>query len=231
MTLDWMKPWILVFLVLSGSVGFNMMFMQPPGEQMLARARQLQSETRTSAWDGRSQDVPAPALTNPRLGPSSMRQVASAAPPSSEGVELIRAIQRELGSRGYETGGTDGMPGLLTRAAIMAYQHDNKLPLTGEASEELLQAIIFGREGATLTVADAGRATGQAERIVRNVQEQLNALGYNAGPANGRLNEETIRAIRAFETAQSLQVTGRVSGPLVARLGRTPGSGKLAAGQ
>lgn len=228
MTLDWMKPWILVFLVLSGSVGFNIMFMQPPGEQTLARARQAAPETRVSSWDSQQPNSHAPAAS-PRLGPGNMRTVAAAGPPSTEGVELTRAIQRELGSRGYETGGTDGMPGLLTRAAIMAYQHDNKLPLTGEASEELLQAIIFGREGAKETVTDGGRTTGQAERIVRNVQEQLNALGYNAGPANGRLTEDTMRAIRAFETAQSLQVTGRVSGPLVARLGRMPG--RLAAGQ
>lgn len=230
MTLDWMKPWILVFFILSGSLGFNMMFMQPPSEQTLARARQIGPETRISAWD--SQPPVTPAASTPRHGQTSAKAVvAMAAPPSPEGVELIRAIQRELGSRGYETGGTDGMPGLLTRAAIMAYQHDSKLPLTGEASEQLLQAIIFGREDTKATVADAGRATGQAERIVRNVQEQLNALGYNAGPVNGRLSEDTMRAIREFETAQSLQVTGRVSGPLVARLGRMPGPGRLAAGQ
>ena len=59
-----------------------------------------------------------------------MARAADPAPPSSETPETIRAIQRELQARGYEAGAADGVPRLVTRAAIMAYEHDNGLPLS-----------------------------------------------------------------------------------------------------
>jgi len=39
-----------------------------------------------------------------------------------------------------------------------------------------------------------------------------------------------MRAIRAFETDQSLPETGRISGPLISRLARISGDGKVASG-
>ena len=37
--------------------------------------------------------------------------------------------------------------GLATRAAIMAFEHDHGLALTGEASEALLKRILLGAAG------------------------------------------------------------------------------------
>ena len=38
--------------------------------------------------------------------------------------DLTRAIQRELKAKGYEAGAVDGVIGLVTRGAIMAYESD-----------------------------------------------------------------------------------------------------------
>jgi hypothetical protein len=38
------------------------------------------------------------------------------------------------------------------------------------------------------------------------------------------LSEETIRAIRKFESAQGMKETGRISGPLAAKLAGLAGS-------
>ncbi len=56
-------------------------------------------------------------------------------------------MQRELQIRGYETGARDGVAGVMTRGAIMAYEHDHGLPLTARPSQELLKAIILGEGG------------------------------------------------------------------------------------
>ncbi len=64
--------------------------------------------------------------------------------------------------------------------------------------------------------------------MIRSVQRSLAKLGYKAGAANGRLTPETTRAIRAFEGDQALPETGRVSGPLISRLARLSGDGRVA---
>ena len=66
--------------------------------------------------------------------------------------------------------------------------------------------------------------------MIRSVQRSLAKLRYKPGPANGRLTPETARAIRAFEGDQALPETGRVSGPLISRLARLSGDGRVAQG-
>jgi peptidoglycan hydrolase-like protein with peptidoglycan-binding domain len=152
----------------------------------------------------------------------------------SAAAETVGAIQRELGARGYAPGAADGVPGLVTRAAIMAFEHDNAMPLTGEPSDALLKAIVIGasRELIGAHLASLNKEKRQrAESLIRTVQTSLTGIGYNAGKVSGRMSEESERAIREFETDQGLAVTGRISGPLVARLARAAGNGRLAFGQ
>jgi peptidoglycan hydrolase-like protein with peptidoglycan-binding domain len=116
----------------------------------------------------------------------------------------------------------DGIPGLVTRAAIMAYESDRGLPLTGEPGQSLLQNIVLG------TDAGAGQASRvepgpQAQAVIKAVQRSLAGLGFAPGPINGRLGDETARAIRKFEAAQGMKESGRISGPLIARLTRLAG--------
>jgi peptidoglycan hydrolase-like protein with peptidoglycan-binding domain len=157
---------------------------------------------------------------------------APGVPPASDADDIIRGIQRELRQRGYEPGAANGVASPTTRAAIMAYQRDHGLPLTGEPSEELLKAIVFE----TSAVPRTPRTGGSAERRnhserVRTLQQWLAALGYTVGKIDGRIGEETRQAIRKFETDQGLPATGRVSGQLVAQLTRVGGLLRRAAGQ
>ena len=48
------------------------------------------------------------------------------------------AIQRGLARAGFDPGATDGVIGSATRAAISAYQAARGLPVTGEATVDLL---------------------------------------------------------------------------------------------
>jgi peptidoglycan hydrolase-like protein with peptidoglycan-binding domain len=43
---------------------------------------------------------------------------------------------------------------------------------------------------------------------VRNVQQALNAKGFNAGPADGQWGPSTETALKQFQTAQGLPSTG-----------------------
>ncbi|QBF32696.1 lytic murein transglycosylase [Thalassococcus sp. S3] len=51
------------------------------------------------------------------------------------------ALQERLTSRGFDTGGSDGVIGPKTREAISAYQASRGLPATGDPSVELLRSL------------------------------------------------------------------------------------------
>ncbi len=69
--------------------------------------------------------------------------IRAAFPPDAQG--LTRAdrvdLQRLLTAAGFDTGGTDGVIGARTRAAIEGWEARNGLPVTGEATADLLRRL------------------------------------------------------------------------------------------
>ncbi len=148
----------------------------------------------------------------------------SAAAGVQEG-DLVRVIQRELANRQYALGPADGVPGLMTRAAILAFEFDHGHPLTAEPSQGLLKAILIGAPGAA---TDAGRAPGEkARQLIATVQASLAALGYAGAGNDGRLGEATRRAIREFEMDRGLPRSGRVSPLLIQELAKAARKGRM----
>jgi peptidoglycan hydrolase-like protein with peptidoglycan-binding domain len=145
---------------------------------------------------------------------------AAAGPGEVTDAETVRAIQRELKLRGYGPVPVNGTIGLATRAAIMAFEHDHGMALSAEASERLLKRIVLGAvEPANVShsIADRG-ASPRAAEVIRSVEQWLAALGYQPGHTDGRLGEETVKAIREFEVDKGLVPRGRISAELVGRL-------------
>jgi peptidoglycan hydrolase-like protein with peptidoglycan-binding domain len=179
-----------------------------------------------------AQPVPEPGTNDaPRVTASSeggdgaptaraQKPMQPTATPGVSQAEIIRGVQRELTSRGYAAGQPDGIVGLVTRAAIMAYEHDYGLALTAEPSEDLLNRIVLG----SAAPLDQGRTDGDvilsadAKAVVQMVVQSLTALGYKPGNDATALTTETRRAIHDFEAAQKLPETGRISAQLVSRL-------------
>ncbi len=69
--------------------------------------------------------------------------IQSGFPPDANGLTQDDrvALQQRLTARGYDTQGADGVIGPNTRTAISAYQAANGLPVTGEPSAALLNAL------------------------------------------------------------------------------------------
>jgi len=230
---------ILAFAALSAGVAGNLLLMQSPlpgsGGRVLAdRTTQklAQERGRKLAIDQAAEAITVtPALPAP--APAAPASIVAAVQPPSGAHETTAAVQRLLLARGYEPGATDGVQGLVTRAAVMAFEHDHGLALTGEASELLLRALQNGPASISAAgyAAAAKEKRARAEQVVRTVQQSLSGLGYGAGKPTGRLNDETERAIREFEIDQRLPETGRISGQLVGRLARAAGNGRIAAGR
>lgn len=132
--------------------------------------------------------------------------------------KLIAGIQRELAAHGYDPGKVNGKAGIVTRAAILAFQFDQRLVLTAEPSPELLRQIVMGMSG---PAGGADEPAGdKAIRIIGGAQRLLTRLGYKPGPIDGQLNETTRKALKRFETDSGFVPKGRVSGEVIAELAR-----------
>ena len=146
--------------------------------------------------------------------------------------DLTRAVQRELQVLGYEAGGVDGVAGLTTRAAILAFEWDAGLPLTGEPAQHILQALLMGNGRNGVAGAGIGVPPGvQAAQVIRTVQQCLTALGYGNFNNAGTMTAETQRALRLFEVHEGLTETGRISGQLASRVMRLSGEKRFADGR
>lgn len=144
--------------------------------------------------------------------------------PSLAGAETIRGIQRQLLSQGYDPGLVDGVNGLLTRAAIMAYQHDKGLSVTGEVSERLLKQIVFGESDPSIAASAKQAIPRETIALIKAVQQILAKMGYDPGPVDGILGASTRRAIQNFEQEQKMSAKGRISGRLLKALVRVTGT-------
>ncbi len=132
-------------------------------------------------------------------------------------LELVAAIQRELLARKYKPA-RDGSAGIVTRAAILAYEFDHGLPLTATPNEQILQNIIFGVSKENTRKISKSNMTKASHDIIREVQKVLQDLEYFNGKADGFMGKETRKAIRKFEKHRKIKLTGRVSGLLLREL-------------
>jgi peptidoglycan hydrolase-like protein with peptidoglycan-binding domain len=144
--------------------------------------------------------VHEPVAPTPRVSPAGPEVLPPPAP-------IVKSIQRELTSRGYACGRRDGVLSQETRAAIMAYEFDEKLSLTGEASEAVLKSLIFTKAAGLPSKAKGASADRfeQRNEVVGAVQQMLVQFGYISGPADGQLDGRTREAIRKFEEERGMK--------------------------
>jgi len=72
---------------------------------------------------------------------------------------------------------------------------------------------------ATTTTYSSTPAPGYNAAMVRDVQQALNAKGYNAGPADGQFGPSTRDALRRFQQTSGLPQTGEPDGQTLSALG------------
>jgi Putative peptidoglycan binding domain len=227
---------LATFAAITVMVGVNIAFLQPSPltlarTQPLAHALVSQQPLTLVPLTLAQASVPAAhyldgARRFARLMPDQARVAGAGdtlpeAPDAEGDKQTITAVQRELVSRGYGPLTPDGVPGLVTRAAIMAYEFDHRLPLKGEATASLLARIVLGSSANETVDAAAGRVRSpEAEIVLRTVQQSLAGLGYQVGKIDGHTSDDIARAIREFEVDEGMKQSGRVSAELFTRLAK-----------
>jgi len=124
----------------------------------------------------------------------------------------VKDLQLSLQQLGYSPGTADGIFGSRTRAAVMAFQTDNRLVADGivgpNTANALNQALGVGR----VTYLKVGSKGPE----VKQLQLDLTILGYQPGPADGIFGNRTREAVIAFQRDRGLAADGIV-GPATSR--------------
>ncbi len=125
----------------------------------------------------------------------------------AKGPRLHAALRRELGRRGYSD--QLNIPANGLKLAVLAYEFDNSLPLTGEPTEALLKRILFDmNQGPRGAFADRAELN---PKLVIEAQRMLLGLGFFRGTFSGRMDVWTSSAIKDFERHRGIALTGRLT--------------------
>lgn len=197
---------LVAFVALAAAITYNATFLQkgPHPSPMAIDAQRSESRPVKSAREERKFTKTLTKHSEP-----------SASLPRSK---TIMALQRKLADNGYEPGPVDGVHGHMTRAAIMAYQDDNGLAVTGEASDRLLKNMILGASLGDAEEKSSAPLPEETKNLIMAVQLTLTKLGYDPGPSDGLWGASTRKAIEHFERGRKLSIKGRISGRFIKHL-------------
>ena len=120
----------------------------------------------------------------------------------------VYVLQKRLRQMGYFEGECTGSFGDLTQQAVMRFQTENQLEPTGVADGATWAAIYSGaavapRREDVLQIGDFGES-------IQQMQRRLNALGFFDHEVTGEFDYVTETAVRLFQMAAELSVTGEV---------------------
>ena len=120
----------------------------------------------------------------------------------------VRNLQNDLKTLGYLASNADGAFGTGTEAAVKAFQKNHKLTqdgLVGASTRSQISAAVkakIERENSVLKLGSKGDK-------VKNLQSNLNELGYKAGTPDGQFGSGTQDAVIRFQKTYGLTPDGQ----------------------
>lgn len=132
----------------------------------------------------------------------------------------VKNLQNTLNSLGYHAGSADGIFGKNTKNAVMDFQRDHSLSVDGIAGSNTFAAIEKALNSGNTKPSAPSQEQNNASLLklgmrgsgVKNLQNNLNSLGYHAGSADGIFGQNTKNAVVAFQRDHGLSVDG-IAGP------------------
>jgi peptidoglycan hydrolase-like protein with peptidoglycan-binding domain len=125
---------------------------------------------------------------------------------------FVRTTQAELNLHGYDAGPPDGALSPKTQNAIREYEQDAKLPVDGCVSQGLVDHLQF-----VLPRVEKARGP-RSKPDVLEVQTELTRRGFYVGAVDGVEGMRTRDAVRRFQEAAKLPVTGNIDETVAASI-------------
>ncbi|WP_038034925.1 peptidoglycan-binding protein [Thermopetrobacter sp. TC1] len=229
----------IVIVLFSGAIAYNLFFVQSAIKQarngaIVVEPDRLGELARhvAEAEKRRGHGLPA-RLVRTTVRPDGLngreRDAAKAA--------VVLAAQRSLKKLGFYHGALDGRLGPATRRALLAFQKRLGLKATGIPDQTTLDRLRYEERlralsGNTASIAPfapttekralatpAKTKTAAGDARITAVQFALARAGFDPGDIDGRLGPATIRALKRFQAAKGLAVTGRPDAATLKALG------------
>lgn len=145
--------------------------------------------------------------------------------------DAVKTLQQQLATAGHgPRGGADGIFGSATQTALKAFQQANGLPATGTVDPATAAALAKAAPAAPAPAPAAssgalvGLKIGSTGNLVKRVQTTLMGVGFTVvGGADGVYGVLTANAVRSFQNANALAVTGQVDAATAALLEKVGG--------
>ena len=128
----------------------------------------------------------------------------------------VYALQRRLTEMGYYKGDCTGNYSDLTVQAVTQFQLDSGMEGTGNA-DAATWAALYSDSAVTRRRADVLRQGDSGERV-EQVRKRLSVMGYLGAGAGETYDYAVETAVRLFQMANSLPVTGNVDAQTLASL-------------
>lgn len=169
-----------------------------------------------------------PGNTSDKSGNDNNQQIGSGGAVNNIPAYVLQA-QSRLNYLGYDAGPENGKYTQKTRNAILAYEADNGMPLTGNVTVSL-NKHLFSSKSKQSTRNKQNQIKQQNypsnpynsnKQLVLEVQSKLKQLGYSVGTIDGLYGPSTRNAISLYQKNQGLAVDGNVSPGLIVSLNNT----------
>lgn len=139
---------------------------------------------------------------------------ASALQKEDTGFEVTQ-LQNSLIAAKYYKGPVTGYYGGLTESAVKGFQKAKGLNADGIAGLETLRALqkhldSDSNQAVVFRISRYGLRQGDQGPEVKEVQQRLKSLGFNAGTTDTTFGWQTEKAVRQFQAARGLAVDGVV---------------------
>lgn len=122
----------------------------------------------------------------------------------------VKILQEKLHALKLYNSAIDGIYGVKTRSAVIAYQKSHNLRVDGIAGPETLGSLFGTSSTAQVKSKVTYLQRGSSGQAVKNVQAKLKDLGYLKGGVDGIFGPQTEAAVKSFQRANHLVVDGIV---------------------
>lgn len=122
----------------------------------------------------------------------------------------VTSLQNDLVVAGYLARTVDGDYGSTTKEAVALFQKAKGLPVTGRADDSTRAAIARAagagyRPGGGVVYAEGNRGS-----MISDMQVRLQTAGYLKGGVDGVYGADTTNAVKAFQKAKGIPVSGAI---------------------
>ncbi|MBE5800905.1 MAG: hypothetical protein E7319_01290 [Clostridiales bacterium] len=131
----------------------------------------------------------------------------------------VRKMQTVLRQKGYYKGRVDGVFGPSTRSAVIAFQKSISIAADGKPGNKTLTALYHGSSAintpsngdikSTLNIQNPHSIYyGMSGEKVRALQQALRKAGYYNAVIDGVFGDNTLRAVKLFQSKHGLKADG-----------------------